>query len=590
MRHNLIPILSLALPLWLPLAGRGAELGTRQRTITPMAVTNAPVPPIFPSAVSNYAVYGYSSWQWGPGEDEGQQLTNMPSSYMGATNAARLLSFLSISDAHITDKESPSQAIYASYHGGKGYNPSTYSPVMLYTPQVLNEAVKTANAINRLTPFDFAISLGDDANGPQYNELRWFIDIMDGQPITPSSGAHVGAANIDYQEPFHAAGLDAAIPWYAVLGNHDHFWMGGMPIAYFQESFTNEDVLLYANAFMGTIDGSTPYGDVIDVGPVTNFIVGGVTNTPKVAADPNRYALTTSNWMREFFNTTSKPVGHGFNLDNITNDFACYSFEPKTDVPIKVIVLDDTMTDEDYVQNGQGSLDTNHFNWLVHELDLGQAQNQLMIVAAHVPLELIGTNSPIPNTNLLAALHSHPNLLLWICGHVHINNIIPQPSPYLGRPEYGFWEVETASLRDFPQEFRTFEILRNTDNSISIRVTDIDPEETPGSPAAVSRGYAVGAARIFMTPSTNLTDTNPYVHNAELLKLLTPPMQTVITNYGGPLGHNVAIDRDGTGMTISFLGELQSADALSGPWTDVTGTSPYAVSAANGTKFYRAAE
>jgi hypothetical protein len=413
---------------------------------------------------------------------------------------------------------------------------------------------------------------------------------MDGQPITPSSGAHVGAANIDYQEPFHAAGLDAAIPWYAVLGNHDHFWMGGMPIAYFQESFTNEDVLLYANAFMGTIDGSTPYGDVIDVGPVTNFIVGGVTNTPKVAADPNRYALTTSNWMREFFNTTSKPVGHGFNLDNITNDFACYSFEPKTDVPIKVIVLDDTMTDEDYVQNGQGSLDTNHFNWLVHELDLGQAQNQLMIIAAHVPLELIGTNSPIPNTNLLAALHSHPNLLLWICGHVHINNIIPQPSPYLGRPEYGFWEVETASLRDFPQEFRTFEILRNTDNSISIRVTDIDPEETTNSPAAVSRGYAVGAARIFGTPCTSLTDTNPYVHNAELLKLLTPPMQTVITNYGGPLGHNVAIDRDGTGMTISFLGELQSADALSGPWTDVTGTSPYAVSAANGTKFYRAAE
>jgi hypothetical protein len=101
-------------------------------------------------------------------------------------------------------------------------------------------------------------------------------------------------------------------------------------------------------------------------------------------------------------------------------------------------------------------------------------------------------------------------------------------------------------LHDFPQEFRTWEILRNTDNSISIRVTDIDPEETTNSPAAVSRGYAVGAARIFMTPSTNLTDTNSYAHNAELLKLLTPPMQTKIANYGGPLGHNVAIDRDGT--------------------------------------------
>jgi hypothetical protein len=341
---------------------------------------------------------------------------------------------------------------------------------------------------------------------------------------------------------------------------------------------------------MGTIDGSTPYGDVIDVGSVTNFIVGGVTNTPTVAADANRYALTTSNWMREFFNTTSQPVGHGFSQANITNNFACYSFEPKTNMPIKVIVLDDTMTDEDFVYGGQGSLDTNHFNWLVHELDKGQARDQLMIVAAHVPLQFIGANSPISNSNLLATLHTYPNLLLWICGHVHINNIIPQPSPYPDRPEYGFWEVETASLRDFPQEFRTFEILRNTDNSISIRVTDIDPEETPGSPADVSRGYAVGAARIFMTPCTSLTDTNSYAQNAELLKLLTPPMQAKIAGYGGPLGHNVAIDYDGTGVAVNFLGELQSADTLSGPWNDVTNASPYAVSAATGTIFYRAVE
>jgi metallophosphoesterase (TIGR03768 family) len=593
----ILQISSMLLLLLLPVSGSGAELGTRQRTITPVALSPY-TPLLYPEDVAAYDIYGYSSWQWGPGENEGQLTNNMPAGYTGATNAARLLSFLCISDAHITDKESPCQAIFATYQGGIGDNPSTYSPVMLYTTQVLNAGVKTANAVNRLLPFDFAISLGDDANGPQYNELRWFIDVMDGQYITPSSGAHVGATNIDYQKPFQAAGLDPAIPWYAVLGNHDHFWMGGLPTDFWrgiplkllQESYTNADVLLIGTNYMGTIDGSTPYGDVIDVGPVANFIVGGVTNTPKIAADANRYSLTRSNWMREFFNTTSKPVGHGFNLCNITNDFACYSFEPKTNLPIKVIVLDDTMTDEDFVFGGQGSLDTNHFNWLVHELDKGQARDQLMIVAAHVPLQFIGTNSPISNSNLLATLHSYPNLILWICGHVHINNIIPQPSPYPDRPEYGFWEVETASLRDFPQEFRTFEILRNTDNSISIRVTDIDPEETPGSPADTSRGYAVGAARIFMTPCTSLADTNSYAQNAELLKLLTPPMQAKIANYGGPLGHNVAIDRDGNGVVINFLGELQSADTLSGPWNDVTNTSPYTVSAANAAKFYRAAE
>jgi len=224
---------------------------------------------------------------------------------------------------------------------------------------------------------------------------------------------NAGADSIDYQKPFQAAGLDPSIPWYAVLGNHDHFWMGGLPIALYQQAFTNNYIIQFAGAFMGTVDGSTPCGNIIDVGPVTNFIVGGVTNIPEVAPDASRYPLTTSNWMSEFFHTSSRPVGHGFSPANLTNDFACYSFIPNANLPIKVIVLDDTMNDADYVPGGQGSLDAAHFNWLTNELYAGQTNGQLMIVAAHIPLEYI-TNSPaIANSNLLATLHTCPNL---ICG------------------------------------------------------------------------------------------------------------------------------------------------------------------------------
>jgi metallophosphoesterase (TIGR03768 family) len=614
MKLKIIQIISLSIPLLLPLSGSGAELGTRQRTVTPVALpTNTP--PIMASDLPAYAAYGYSSWQWGPGQDYGQLITNMAAGYPGATNAARLLTFFCISDIHITDKESTCQPIWPGYQTETGFttnspppgngNSSCYSPVILRTTQVLDAAVKTANEINRLMPFDFGMSLGDDCNSTEYNELRWFIDVMDGEPITPSSGTNAGATTIDYQMPYQAVGLDASIPWYQVLGNHDHFWSGCEVVDdYFRQTYTNNTVLLLGDLatqgissraeYMGVVDGSTPYGNVIGAGSVTNYIVGGVTNAPTVAPDPRRYSLTRSNWMREFFTTTSKPVGHGFSQANVTNDFACYTFEPKANLPLKVIVLDDTMTDQNFDFNGQGGLDTNQLAWLMHELARGQAQDKLMIVTAHIPIELIGygtsTNSIISATNLLTILHTYPNLILWVAGHMHRNNIKAQPSPYYGRPEYGFWEVENPSLRDFPQEFRTYEILRNTDNSISIRVTDIDPEAPTNSPAAISRGYAVGASRIFASPSTNLTDTGSYTQNAELVKLLTPPMQARIAGLGEPLGNKVAIDHDGNGVIVNFLGELQSADTLNGPWNDVTNTSPYAVSAANAAKFYRAVE
>src|ERR1035441_6150799 len=105
MKLNIIPIISLLVPLWLPVSGSGAALGTRQRTITPVALSPG-TPLLYPDDVAAYAIYGYSSWQWGLGEDEGQQFTNMPAGYTGATNATRLLSFVSISEAHITDRKS----------------------------------------------------------------------------------------------------------------------------------------------------------------------------------------------------------------------------------------------------------------------------------------------------------------------------------------------------------------------------------------------------------------------------------------------------------------------------------------------------
>jgi hypothetical protein len=130
MKPGIIQIISLSIPLLLPLSGNGALLGTRQRTVAPVALpTNTP--PIMASDLPAYAVYGYSSWQWGPGQDDGQLTTNMmPSGYPGATNAARLLTFFCISDIHITDKESPCQPIWPGYQTVTGFTTNSTRPAM----------------------------------------------------------------------------------------------------------------------------------------------------------------------------------------------------------------------------------------------------------------------------------------------------------------------------------------------------------------------------------------------------------------------------------------------------------------------------
>ena len=536
---------------------------TAEQQVLPIAIA-AGTPQIDPQAVSLYAQYGYSAWQTGPGLGYVTRLDFAPGS--SATNAARLLTFFTMTDVHIVDKESPAQPIYLGLKGGWGSNESSaYSPIMLSTPQVLDAAVQTINVLHQRLPFDFGISLGDDINNTQYNELRWFIDVMDGRVITPSSGANLGANTIDYQIPFQAAGLNKAISWYQVIGNHDQFWSGAayedtktmnahvgstiLDMAYIPNS--PSDALNGTGFYMGVLLGSTPYGDIFGAGPEASF-----PTPPMVVADANRRSLSTStntslNWMREFFTTTSNPVGHGFtqsNLNDTTTTDACYSFVPKATVPIKVIVLDDTCKGPGQANYATGCLDTARLTWLENELQAGQDAKQLMIVAAHVPVNpiadpnnavyagpfFITPGTVVNDAQLLAILHAYPNLLMWIAGHRHVNVVTPQPSPDpVNHPELAFWQVETSSLRDFPQEFRTFDIRRNTDKTISIIVTDVDPAVAPGSPAAKSRGYAIGAARIYGT--IPLTDTGSHAYNAELVKQLSTQMQGIIAGYGTPL-------------------------------------------------------
>jgi metallophosphoesterase (TIGR03768 family) len=280
--------------------------------------------------------------------------------------------------------------------------------------------------------------------------------------------------------------------------------------------------------------------------------VASYTTVPKVAADPNRRSLHRAEWIQEFFTTATTPVGHGFNLVSSNpnfnlvpasekDGFACYSFLPKSTVPIKVIVLDDTQREDDgsIDIHGHGFLDATRWAWLQKELADGQAANQLMIIAAHIPIavvniagetewwlggrkgdptKLLGDNSTsvqnaVDLAGLVTALQNTPNLLMWIAGHRHVNTVKAFVSPdRVNAPEKGFWQVETSSLHDWPQQFRTFEVSINSDYSVSIDVVNVDPAVADGTPAAKSRKYAIAAQQIVqnnITPNSSNYDFQP---------------------------------------------------------------------------------
>lgn len=67
-------------------------------------------------------------------------------------------------------------------------------------------------------------------------------------------------------------------------------------------------------------------------------------------------------------------------------------------------------------------------------------------------------------------------------------------------------DERAVSLRDFPQQFRTFEVFLNSDYTVSIEAVNVDPAIAEGTPAAKSRRNAIATQQIV---HANLTANFP---------------------------------------------------------------------------------
>ena len=446
-----------------------------------------------------------------------------------------LVVFHHFADFQLLDEESPLSGEWQD-SCPVPLSTSAFRPQEALTLHAAASLVRAANRIDR-SPLtgrstDFVLHTGNAADNAHFNELRWFIDLMDGRPLQPDSGGSgyegVQSESPDplrpdllaqAQLPFMPEGI--RYPWYTALGNRDVLAQGSFPSsnASRQIAVAGDKVIDLSPALKEEVcqDASI----LLDPEVTREILADEETEVRSVTADANRRLLSRQEWMQELFNTTKSPgpVGHGLTQQNLDEDVAYYVLEHG---PLVFIVLD-TVNPAGFAA---GSIDAAQFEWLEQKLRArssrfydaggnlaeGEGEDRLIVIVSHHSLDRL--NSPLPDPSgeervqgpaLEKLLHRFPNVIAHIAGGEHANRISARPDPE--RRGGSYWEVSTASPVAYPMQSRLLEVTDNGDGTVSLFSTvydlsaPIDPRDagdpTPGDEvneeqlAAVAR--SVGA-------------------------------------------------------------------------------------------------
>ncbi|MBD0837700.1 TIGR03767 family metallophosphoesterase [Streptomyces sp. TRM68416] len=419
-----------------------------------------------------------------------------------ASRRTTLAAFVHLTDLHIIDTQHPMRLEFLRSH-----DPHAWRPQEALTVHGAVSLVERVNALRAGpvtgSPLRFAMTTGDNTDNNAMTELEWFLTVMSGGRITPNSGDprhYEGVQNsglkqywqpdstvrdadkrlgFPYLEDFLAAatrelnspGLN--LPWYSTVGNHDTMPLG--TYATHRDPYLTDFAVggkklmeLPAAEAKKLQDALRKAKDPNGVG-YRELIKAHARDLRSVTSDERRAPHTPTEYLKAHLDPAYRgrgPVGHGYTTANLDTGTQYYSFRIADDVI--GISLDTT----DAGGHHEGSIGTAQLRWL--DRTLRDNSDAYAIVFSH------HTSATMDNTNrdparpderrhngkeVLALLGRHRNVLAWVNGHIHRNNITARD---------GFWEISTASHVDYPQLARVIELVDNKDGTLSLFTTCVE--------------------------------------------------------------------------------------------------------------------
>ena len=356
-----------------------------------------------------------------------------------------LATFAQITDAHVTDEESPARLEMLDRFGGSFS--SAFRPQESLTPQVLAAIVSSVNAAHAQAVFE----TGDLIDNDQQNELDQAFSVLRGGRVDPNSGgpgyagvqapsnadpliyrpgldapAHPGLLAAA-EQPFRSGGLRA--PWYPLPGNHDLLVQGNL------RATSQTNAVAVGDRKLVTLDRSAlrfAGKRELKPGVVAALLRHGLPGRSiTVPADPARREVPAPQVVAEL----RKASGHGGTgelMDQIV---------PLGD-EAEAIMLDTT----DRSGGDVGVIHPGQLEWL--RSALASAGGRWVLVISGAPLGDVKGGE-----GALAQLDANRHVVASIAGDVHRNSIAPRRTR-----SGGYWLITTSSLADYPQQARAFRL------------------------------------------------------------------------------------------------------------------------------------